>query len=771
MVEQGLTAALAAAFALALPAAVAAAPRPPLDGGHLTLTDDRGEPLGGPVQVCFVLELETDCVDVAPPERAVEVRPGRLIRVEGPDYGPVTMERAALEAGADGERTLAVPRKAHLVVSGTAEASVEAALFPTADPDFDRPAYSYGLSASQGAAEVAIPAGGYVLALEARGAAPDLHRLEAPPGATRHVRYQGRGGGSLIVRAVAGPDLKAVGGAQVRAQQPPPARRPTRAPPGSRAESSPQEPPAPVHTAETAADGLALMNGVEEPLLDVTVAHPDFVEASLPGVSVASGALEHREVTLKVGGILEARIEVGGEPGKDWRCRVLDRAGRSPSQAGSEKSAEIASAQAGADGLCRLERLPEGRFWLRVAAPEEGEGSDEREVHLVDAETTRVDLHLSPIQVEGRVTRAGEPVAGCTLSAYRTSETGSTLLVEPVTQASTDDDGHYEVTLWDTGTFAFELQDPTGRFAASKNAEVTAAGEEIDFVLAPGDLEGEVVDQDGKPLEGAQVMAKVRDEHGMSGQTGVSGADGSFRFPLEARGGTAELSAILEGYRPSPKVEVPLSEGVPPPPVVLTLTRGEFLRGLLLAASGAPIAGASILAFPIGPAAFGPGRQALAGHAGSKADGSFEILPAEGPRTRLFAMGPACPLTSADVPSASEEPVVVTCPASAGTLVLRFKDASGQPLAEQFAILRTGDVVLPLSVLTSHLFGLGLPAISDASGTLTVPGLAPGRYDVYDRAETSEAAVAQGRAEGYAGSVDVPPGGVAELEITAPEAP
>ena len=108
---------------------------------------------------------------------------------------------------------------------------------------------------------------------------------------------------------------------------------------------------------------------------------------------------------------------------------------------------------------------------------------------------------------------------------------------------------------------------------------------------------GKVVDQDGEPLEGAQVMATVRDEHGMSGQTGVSGADGSFRFPLEATGGTAHLSATLEGYRPSPKVEVPLAEGAAPPPVVLTLTRGGFLRGHLVAASGTPVAGAVV--FPL----------------------------------------------------------------------------------------------------------------------------------------------------------------------------
>ncbi len=611
-----------------------------------------------------------------------------------------------------------------------------------------------------------MPAGDYVLALEARGAAPDLHRVAAPPGRALRVAYRARAGGSLIVRAVAGPDAEPVAGAEVRATRPPSPRPP----PGARVQGSPGElprlPPPEVHRAETGEDGLALLSGLDEALVDVALAHPDFVAASLPGVALAPGALEHREVALHPGGSVEARVEVDGEPARAWSCRLLDR---SSPLAGSQ-SRELGSAEVAADGLCRLERLPEGRYWLRVAAPEDGEGAAEREVRIADGETTRVDLALSPIPVEGRVTRAGEPLAGYTVSAHRLSETGSTNLVEPVAEASTDDDGRYRETVWDSGQYSLVLADSSGRPATSKHVDLGGGGEEVDFDLAPGDLVGRVVDQDGEPLEGAQVQAVVREGTGVSFRSGQSGADGSFRFPLEATGGTAELSARLDGYRPSPKVELPLAEGAAPPPVTLTLTRGKLLHGRLLGAAGAPVARATIFAYPVAlPAA--RGDLAMSGHAASAADGSFEILPAEGPSTRLFATGPGCPLTSAVVPSEPEEPVLVTCAAGAGSLVLHFKDASGQPVGGESVILRSADAVVPMSVLGGHLFGLGLAPVSGASGTLTVPGLAPGRYDVYRRGPADVASVAQGLPQGYLGSAEVAPGGVAELDVVATDSP
>jgi hypothetical protein len=146
------------------------------------------------------------------------------------------------------------------------------------------------------------------------------------------------------------------------------------------------------------------------------------------------------------------------------------------------------------------------------------------------------------------------------------------------------------------------------------------------------------------------------------------------------------------------------------------------------------------------------------------AEGRFELLPAEPPPTRLVATGPGCPITAADVMDASE-PVLLTCPDSSGTLLLRFVDGEGRPVSGELVLLRHGDLVLSFPILAPHLSLLGQSTTSDGSGRLVIPGLPPGGYDVYLLRLTTEALAAQGRPEGHAGSVTVLPGQTAELEV------
>jgi hypothetical protein len=146
------------------------------------------------------------------------------------------------------------------------------------------------------------------------------------------------------------------------------------------------------------------------------------------------------------------------------------------------------------------------------------------------------------------------------------------------------------------------------------------------------------------------------------------------------------------------------------------------------------------------------------------ADGGFELLPAEPPPTRLVATGPGCPITAADVTDTSE-PVLLTCPDSSGTLLLRFVDGEGRPVAGEYALLRHGDLVMSFPILGPHLSLLGQSTTSDGSGRLVIPGLPPGGYDVYLLRLTSEVLVAQDRPEGHVGSVTVLPGQTVELEV------
>jgi hypothetical protein len=739
-----LGAARALAFAASLPL-LTAAPAGAAAGDLLELVDDRGEPLGAAVEVCFVQGLGTDCVDRAPGAGPEALPDFDLLRVEGPEHGPVSVRRRDLPAAEDGVRRLAVPRKARLRVRGAAGHRLTAALHSMDDLDPVRPAYSLAVPAN---ADLRVPAGNWLLALEGRGAAPDLHHIPALPASGFEIRYRPRRGWSLVVRATAKEDEAPVAGARVAVR----AARPVGYLPPEGQEAEPEAPP---RTAETIRAGLAFLSGIEDPVVDVEVRHPGFVGTTLPGISSTPGTLEVRDAALGKGATLEAPIRVDGEPAAGWRCALLDRSRPS----GSETSRELRAMEAGSEGVCRGERLQQGFYWLRVTSPDEG-ATAEREVQLYDGEAAAVAFDLSPIRVEGEAFRGREPVPGYAVHIYRLSETGSSQLVEPVAEAVTDEDGAYEATVWDAGPHSFHLVGPDGRPADAEHADVQPPSVRVDFHLAPGEVEGIVVDEEGEPVAEAGLM--VRWEMAGGGTSMGSrrtGEDGTFRFPLEAGGGILELTASHDGFRPE-TLRVPVPEDTVPPPVVLTLRRGGLLEGRLVTAAGAPAAGATVQSFRVG-ADGGLERRASTR---TGADGGFELLPAEPPPTRLFATGPGCPLTAADVTDTSE-PVLLTCPDAPGTLLLRFVDGEGRPVAGELVLLRHGDLVIPLSVVLSHLSLLGQSTTSDGSGRLIVPGLPPGGYDVYLLRFTSEPLAAQGRPEGHAGSVTVLPGQTAELEV------
>ncbi|HUF78757.1 MAG TPA: carboxypeptidase-like regulatory domain-containing protein [Thermoanaerobaculia bacterium] len=707
---------------------------------QLSLVDDRGEPLGSPVEICLVQGLETDCVERSSQEGPVELPPFDLLRVEGADHGPVTVRPARLRsAGENGPSRLVVPRKATLRARGAAEHRLTAALYPVADPDPLRPAHSLAVPAS---GELKVPAGDWLLALEGRGAAPDLHLLAAAPGTGHDVRYRAREGWSLALRVVAKDGGEPVAGARVVIQAAG-SREPEG--PGARGER---------RTAETGPHGLVLLSGLQSPLMEALVDHPAFVETTLPGLSSTLGALEFWDAPLGRGAALEATIRVDGEPARGWRCALLDRP---PGTTGSSR--EVRAMAAGNDGACLGERLPEGSFWLRVTAPE-GSGAAEREIQLYDGEASGLAFDLSPIPVEGEVLEGEEPAAAYTIRIFRTSETGSTYFVEPVAETVSAEDGTYETTVWDAGHHYFSLTDPQGEAASSEHADVQGPVTRVDFRLAPGEIEGLVVDEDGEPVAGAMVMVKWDAGTESSGRGLWSGDDGTFRLALESAAGTLTVTASHAELRPE-TVRLTLVEGEAPPPIVLTLRRGGALQGRLLTAAGAPVVGAMVMSFEPGPG----GGLARRGSTRTDGEGGFEVPSAAQASTRIFAGGPGCPLTLADVTEAASEPVVITCPGASGTLLVHLRDEQGRPVSGELVLLRRGDVVIPQSVLAAHLHFLGQSMTSDGSGRLVLPGLTPGTYAVYLYGRTSEDWVGQGLPQGHAGSVTVAPEQTLELEV------
>lgn len=708
-------------------------------GDLLILVDDLGQPLKSSVELCFVEGLGTDCVKHPAEAGPVELPAFGLLRAEGPDYGPVSVRSGNLPAPEDGVRRLPVPRKATLRVRNAESVRLTAALHSTEDLDPTRPAHSLAVPPG---GELKVPPGKWLLALESRGAAPDLHELAALPGSTHAILYRPRAGWSLIVRAVAKDDEAPVPGARVAVRAAEPLS-------GRSRDGETVDEERPSRTLETGADGLALISGLADTVVDAELRHPERVRTTLPGISSSPGTLELREIALGRGAVLEAEIRVDGEAAAGWRCSVLDR-----TRASLGRSRELGTMEAGEDGVCRQERLPEGPVWLRVTPPE-GKAAAEREVRLIDGETSSLVLHLSPIRVEGEVRKGEEPGDGYRIRIYPIKEQGATYFAEPVAETVTDDEGHYEATLWDEGLHGFRLADPAGRTADTERADVQGPITRVDFRMAAGDIEGVVVRPGGDPVAGATVS--VRWEMGSSPSSARevrSGADGIFRLPLERAAGGLQVTARHPGYEPD-TVRLTLAEDVGPPTLVLTLRPDQLLHGRVVTAAGGPAAGVLVMS--------SGGRSSLGSEAPATSDGKgrFDVTRSTGGPTRLYATGPGCPLMTERVPAEAPEPVVLTCAPESGTLQLQFVNPDGEPVSGVSVALRRGGDIFPSEVLGGHLYSLGQATASDGSGRLVVPGLSPGTYEIEFGGVSTEAV----GFSGYAGSMAVLPGQVRELKV------
>lgn len=90
-------------FALAGPGALAAEPLP------ILLVDDQGREITAPLEICFPKDLKEECV--AAGGGALLPEGVQAFRVEGPDHGPISTDRAKLQEDSSGRLQLTVPAR------------------------------------------------------------------------------------------------------------------------------------------------------------------------------------------------------------------------------------------------------------------------------------------------------------------------------------------------------------------------------------------------------------------------------------------------------------------------------------------------------------------------------------------------------------------------------------------------------------------------------------------------------------------------------------
>lgn len=370
----------------------------------------------------------------------------------------------------------------------------------------------------------------------------------------------------------------------------------------------------------------------------------------------------------------------------------------------------VGSAPTDSEGRYQI-AVPPGKIRLVVDAT--GFAAATGEVDVLGGEEVRCDLAVvAGFRIDGRVLDAkGRPIAGATVTCVPMGNPS------PSRRATAGEDGRFVLEDLVEGTHL--LQAAATGYVRTPGRPVQTGTAGLECVLARGGrIEGKVVRMgDGTPARGASVSCD-------SPQELVAAPPSEPQVEVDAEGafvvdglapGRYVIRAEAPGLAPGRSVEVRVPAGEVVRSVVVELTPGGTLRGVVLSTRGrVPVIGARVARITtegVESAGAGPPR--------TREDGGFELrnLPvgrvtieashdryattrkeldiAEGGETRVeFLMGESCRVSG------------------------RVFDRQGAPVAGAIVSATGAEAILPRTAKT------------DVSGRFELPGLAPGTWTV-----------------------------------------
>ncbi len=218
-----------------------------------------------------------------------------------------------------------------------------------------------------------------------------------------------------------------------------------------------------------------------------------------------------------------------------------------------------------------------------------------------------------PVQI---VLGQGKTAFGRVVDAAGRPATGvKVVLIDPQTyrdqqEATTNEEGRFEIRHLSPGTYRLTAQHPDRAGLEVPEVEIPATPPSVNLgdlkLPADGAIEGRVTDSRGKPVEGAEVHVNEAQNleaslslnlgEGLVGQPSLrslrTGADGSFRAKGLKSGSLFDLRVQHPAYAETtvPNVAAPTKEAVR-----IEMKASHSLKGQVVNAEGAPVAGASLV--------------------------------------------------------------------------------------------------------------------------------------------------------------------------------
>jgi len=411
-------------------------------------------------------------------------------------------------------------------------------------------------------------------------------------------------------------------------------------------------------------NGFFQVRGLPRGSFDLRASLQDYGLGSLPRL-VVSAPIEHRlEEPLVIpyfpAGVvaIDPAVTLKGDP---WLVRLFQPGG------------DAKSAPTDSEGVATFDLLPSGDYIVMVEN-DDGERLASKQVTL-SPDAPRADIRIDQVPVIGTVTLDDEPLAA---TLYFGGRHG----VQSVAIDS-GEDGEFTGLLPHEGSWYLEVraEDPKVRYA-ERDVQVEVdrglGAAELAIELPGTSIEGKVVDTQGKPASGAQVIVQPT-----SGDAGIvqvaTEDDGAFRLAGQ-QPGTYHVKALGRGHTSSATEVVEVSEDQPVEPLRLVLDNQREIRGHVVSPDGRDLPGVSVWAV-LEQGSTAP-TDALIPTATTGPDGRFTLhIAPDQPWSGVAVLAPGFVLGLFSLPpdGTSETPwELAVSQAGSGVLTLDLDDQPGQ---------------------------------------------------------------------------------------------
>lgn len=440
----------------------------------------------------------------------------------------------------------------------------------------------------------------------------------------------------------------------------------------------------------------------------VSASRGDLAPSSRPGIEVRPGLEAQISDPLVLAQPLTVRLTLdppAGPSGSPWRLALE----RKPEIEGL--GGEVYRGEASPEGHWEQRGPVQGTYSLGV---EDGEMRWLFEDLAVATERTALHVEVPVVRVRGRVYLGDEPLAATLWFGGRSGPRRA--------RFESDEDGEFEGLLPEEGTWPIDLiSEEDGLRLKLAPVEVRKmpgkSHASVDVRVPDTRLQGVVVDEKGRPVEGADLLLNPLVQPTSTAETDAEG-----EFEVRGLPAGTVIAHAKEGDRESEWVQAHLEESRETPSLRLVLRTRQVLHGRVFSLRG-PVAGARVTAISESDSGMGSMDETTTGAAGeftvklagdARTAGLYVIAPGHAIRMLKAHLGPG---TAVEVPL---EPVGGTLVFDLGDLTMR------EALRLGAGLLAHGGTYVPFGGAASWAQMQRMP--QPDPHRLILPNMEPGEY-------------------------------------------